>query len=211
MNEFSRSEGSHANGGGIAFGPTGLIGGDSPSDCEVRSGKSVRLGTVIRELFKLLRATLPSGIQLRHEIVTHEDWVSSDGAELRKAFLNLATCACPVMQFSGGTINFLLELEDVDGDLVAEAASAQKFLRLTITATQCVPWETLGQLFEPKPVAKGNAGGLQVVHEIVTRHGGSICAESLPGQGTTFTVLLPRAFPARGGARKEVGAGKVAV
>jgi signal transduction histidine kinase len=34
--------------------------------------------------------------------------------------------------------------------------------------------------------------GLYVVHEIVRRHGGSIAAVSADGQGSTFTMHLPR-------------------
>ncbi|ABC82575.1 ATP-binding protein [Anaeromyxobacter dehalogenans] len=38
--------------------------------------------------------------------------------------------------------------------------------------------------------------GLYVVREIVRAHGGSVSVESEPGQGTTFTVTLPRGAPA---------------
>jgi signal transduction histidine kinase len=156
----------------------------------VAGAKTIRVAKVVRDLIKLLCATVPSGIQIRNEVYTQEDWVFGDAAQLQKALLNLATSACPAMQLCGGGIGFVLELEDVDCDLVVEAESAQKFVRLTITATQAVPWETLAQIYEPD---KSNPRGLHVVHEIITAHGGSICAESLPGQGTTFIVLLPRA------------------
>ncbi len=35
--------------------------------------------------------------------------------------------------------------------------------------------------------------GLAIVHEIVTRHGGSVSVESEPGRGTTCTIDLPAA------------------
>ena len=52
-------------------------------------------------------------------------------------------------------------------------------------------------LFEPffttKPPGKGTGLGLSTCYGIVRQLGGSIRAASLPGQGTTFKVLLPRA------------------
>ena len=46
--------------------------------------------------------------------------------------------------------------------------------------------------FTTKDVGEGTGLGLSIVHELVERHGGSIdCATKL-GEGTTFTVRLPR-------------------
>ena len=54
--------------------------------------------------------------------------------------------------------------------------------------------EQLVTLFEPYRTTKekGTGLGLMISKRIVTEHGGSIAAESKPGEGTTFTLALPR-------------------
>ncbi len=63
------------------------------------------------------------------------------------------------------------------------------------TGTGMTP-ETLHHLFEPffttKPPGMGTGLGLAVAHGIVTGQGGRIEVESAPGQGSCFTVYLPR-------------------
>ena len=54
--------------------------------------------------------------------------------------------------------------------------------------------EQLANLFEPYRTTKekGTGLGLMISKRIVTEHGGSIAAESKSGEGTTFTITLPR-------------------
>lgn len=53
----------------------------------------------------------------------------------------------------------------------------------------------IDRIFEPyyttKEIGKGSGIGLAVVHGIVQRHGGSIIADSQPGQGSVFTLFFP--------------------
>ncbi|MFH1137916.1 MAG: ATP-binding protein [Pseudomonadota bacterium] len=57
--------------------------------------------------------------------------------------------------------------------------------------------ETRRLLFEPffstKPQVKGAGLGLSIAHGIIRQHKGTIEVDSLPGQGTTFTITLPTA------------------
>ena len=77
----------------------------------------------------------------------------------------------------------------------------------------CLATDDLPQLFQPytrlgKKQSAGLGLGLYLAREIVTAHGGTIEAESSPGEGTTFTVRLPLGKPKaepRGSARPEAG------
>ena len=62
-----------------------------------------------------------------------------------------------------------------------------------------MPPEVLRNLFQPffttKPLGEGTGLGLAVAHGIISSHGGRIEVTSQPGQGTCFTVHLPRVPP----------------
>ena len=84
---------------------------------------------------------------------------------------------------------------------VATVRDGEQHIRLTVADTGCgIPPDVLPKIFEPfvttKARGKGTGLGLTVVLGIVQEHGGSIAVESTPGQGTTFTLLLPRVAPA---------------
>lgn len=64
------------------------------------------------------------------------------------------------------------------------------------------------KLFDPffttKPVGKGTGLGLSISHQIVVdKHKGSIVCQSVPGQGTCFTIMIPCSQPETGVAMFE--------
>ena len=62
-----------------------------------------------------------------------------------------------------------------------------------------IPPDVLPRIFDPffttKDVGEGTGLGLSIVHELVQRHGGDITVDTKVGEGTTFTVKLPRQIP----------------
>jgi len=58
-----------------------------------------------------------------------------------------------------------------------------------------IPKQSFSQIFEPfyttKKAGSGVGLGLAVVYGIVQDHKGSITVDSVVGQGTSFTIMLP--------------------
>ena len=108
-------------------------------------------------------------------------------ASLVQVFVNLVTNAAQALTDRGGTVT--LGLAPV-GDSVAAT--------VTDDGRGMTP-EVKSRIFEPffttKPDGQGIGLGLSIVQGIVARHAGTIGVESVPGEGTTFTVLLPKNPP----------------
>lgn len=90
------------------------------------------------------------------------------------------------------------------GDVVLSTASTGTDVRITVrdTGIGLVPAD-LPQLFQRfyrgqaarAARVSGTGLGLAISRDIVRAHGGDIVVESTPGEGTTFTVLLPQRNP----------------
>ncbi len=109
--------------------------------------------------------------------------VRGDPVQLRQCFLNLARNAAQAMR-GGGTIR-----------LVVHAAKGDNAEVDVLDEGEGMTEDQLARIFDPfYSTREGGTGlGLSVVHRIVEAHGGTITAESSPGEGTAFHVRLPAA------------------
>lgn len=101
---------------------------------------------------------------------------------LQQVLMNLFLNACHAMP-AGGEIRTIVR---------RNASEAVLWVRDT---GQGIEPEQLSQLFDPfftsRTDGKGTGLGLPICRLILQRHGGSINAESVPGEGSTFTIRLP--------------------
>jgi signal transduction histidine kinase len=125
--------------------------------------------------------TMPRGVTLLLESVETLGPIAFHASTLRRALLNLVHNAIDAMP-EGGTIT-----------LAGKGTATQ--VQLTVRDTGSgIPAGRLAQIFEPLYTTKpgGTGLGLYIVQEVVTAHAGQVSVDSIPGQGTTFKIALPR-------------------
>jgi CheY-like chemotaxis protein len=119
--------------------------------------------------------------------------------QLHQVLLNLCSNAEHAMRATGGILEVGLDAIEVPVDFAVAHPPLQPgpCIRLAVSDTgHGMTPEILERIFEPffttKSVGEGTGLGLAVVHGIVTDHAGTITVTSAPGQGTTFTIYMPR-------------------
>ena len=157
----------------------------------------VKISLIVNEALKLLRATLPATIKIRHNIKSHLS-VLTDPTNIHQILMNLCTNASFAMQAEGGVLEVSLNDADLDADFARQHPDVKpgKFIRLMVKDTGCgMTPEATERIFDPffttKKVGEGTGMGLSVVHGIIKSHGGTIIVESSPGKGSAFSVFLP--------------------
>jgi PAS domain S-box-containing protein len=157
------------------------------------------IAPIVKETIKLLRASLPTTIEIRLNIESETGVVLADPTEVHQVLVNLCTNAAHAMEERGGLLEISLDEVTVDPDAVAAHGDLKpgQYLRLTVSDTgRGIDPTILERIFDPyfttKEVGKGSGLGLAVVHGIVKRHEGAIMVNTEPGVGTSFHVYLPK-------------------
>jgi two-component system NtrC family sensor kinase len=110
--------------------------------------------------------------------------IYSDAPQLRQVVLNFLTNAAHAIG-KDGVITITTRLKNGDSvDIVIRDTGGG------------IPEENLQKIFDPffttKPPGQGTGLGLSICHGIIQRLGGRITVKSQMGQGTEFTITLPR-------------------
>ena len=153
---------------------------------------------IIKEGLKLLRASLPSFIEIRQKIEPDPGIVEADPTQIHQVLMNLCTNAGQAMMEKGGLLEVTLEKVKIDNELSATNPDLRlgPYVRLTVRDTgHGMERDIMERIFDPyfttKREGEGTGLGLAVVHGIVKNHGGAIKVKSTPGKGTTFEVYFP--------------------
>ncbi|MDH3335762.1 MAG: PAS domain-containing protein, partial [Rhodospirillaceae bacterium] len=151
----------------------------------------------LSDLSSMLGRLLESPIELNMENEPELGMVKMDRNQFDQVIINLAVNAKDAMRRGGQltvrTANLKLVKPMQRGmDLVP----AGEFVTIDVIDTGTgIRKEDMGRIFEPffstKEVGEGTGLGLSTVYGIVHQAGGYVFVDSAPGEGTTFTVLLP--------------------
>ncbi|AGX86561.1 ATP-binding protein [Candidatus Symbiobacter mobilis] len=124
-------------------------------------------------------------------------------AEVAKEFAGIPKITCYPFQLNQVFMNLLVNAShaiDGKGKITIRTGfdDQQIWIAVQDTGKGILP-EHLPRIFDPffttKPVGKGTGLGLSLSYGIVKKHQGHIEVQSTPGEGTTFTVYLPRTPP----------------
>jgi PAS domain S-box-containing protein len=162
--------------------------------------KAIYLHEAVVEALKLLRASLPTTIDIRQAIAAGiQDVVLADTTQMHQVIMNLCMNAAHAMRETGGILDVRISIRHIDPVFTLHHPELRPgpHVCLMIRDTGCgMEADVVERIFEPyfttKGVGEGTGMGLAVVHGIIASHGGAMTVHSTPGMGTTFAIYLPQ-------------------
>ncbi len=171
--------------------------------------KVLELNETVAGMLKMLQRLIGENIELRWQPEAHPWPVKMDPSQLDQILANLCINARDAIS---GVGNLTIETANITFDEDYCAAHAGfvpgEYVRLAVSDDGCgMDKETMSHLFEPffttKEIGKGTGLGLATIYGAVKQNNGFINVYSEPGQGTTFTIYLPRHRGKAGQAQPE--------
>ncbi|MCC6488196.1 MAG: PAS domain-containing protein [Candidatus Hydrogenedentes bacterium] len=159
----------------------------------------VNLSDVVREMSHLLSVSVTKRAKLTFDFQEDLPAVSADVTQVRQIVMNLITNASEALGELGGEIRLSTGAREYSEQFLREnylgdELPAGTYVTLEVQDSGCGMDEaTQKRLFDPFFTTKfaGRGLGMAAVLGIVRGHHGTVRVRSAPGEGTTFTVLLP--------------------
>jgi PAS domain S-box-containing protein len=145
--------------------------------------ETVLLHEIIEQRFAFIQSLFDAaGVTLHTQLDHAAPPVHADEEQLWQAILNLARNAIEAMP-EGGTLQ--VSVESAGDDTLLVISDTGKGMST----------DEAKNLFKPFYSTKpgGTGLGLPLTQQIIHEHGGRIEVQTVPGQGTTFTIRLPKA------------------
>lgn len=165
------------------------------TDQEIRP---IDMGPLVKEALKMLRATLPSTIDINVNLDPDICAVLAEPTQIHQVIINLCTNAAHAMREKGGTLDISLAKIELTPQttLLQSDMNPGPYVILTVSDTGTgISSGILDRIFDPffttKERGEGTGLGLSVVYGIVKGYGGYITVQSEVGNGSVFRVYLP--------------------
>jgi CheY-like chemotaxis protein len=150
----------------------------------------------VDEALRLLRASLPSTLEIQVEHDPGTPNVLGDTTQLHQVIMNLGTNAAQAIGAAEGVIHVSTREVVIEAGVAPGGPAPGRYALLTVRDTgRGMSADVLERVFEPffttKGLGRGTGLGLSVVHGIVKAHEGALSVTSELGRGTSFHVYFP--------------------
>jgi len=152
--------------------------------------KPLQLSLVVKETLKLLRAALPSTVEIRQDIRDNSGLVLADLSQMHQLIVNLCTNGARSLRRKGGVVEVSLSDLWLDHDTVDHLSNLEPgpYVRLSVRILGLrsdIEEEAISEAQEMEQ-------SLEVSRSIVAAHEGDIIVDNQAANGTVFHVFFPR-------------------
>ncbi len=149
------------------------------------SFKQIQFKNVVEKTINLIEGQLPSEISIKTEVPENIE-VYLDPKRIRQVLINLILNSAQAMT-KGGVLT-IKAWEGIENDV-------KTFYFQVQDTGHGISKQDFDKIFDPffttRDVGRGSGLGLSISHSIIEQHRGHIDVESVPGEKTKFTVVLP--------------------
>lgn len=158
--------------------------------------ETFEVGASVQLLAQMINPLIGACIELRIELPSQPCYIHADAGQFDTALINMAVNARDAMQGEGLLVIGVARVAQIPAS-ATQGAQAGDFVAVSLTDTGAgIEPQQIERIFEPffttKEVGKGTGLGLSQVFGFAQQSGGGLVVHSQPGQGTCFTLYLPR-------------------
>lgn len=163
---------------------------------------SVNLNDVVKNNFHLFRASIPSNVELLHDLTEPLAPIEADRAQIQQIVMNLILNAAEAIGHLDGRIEIVTYVQHVKDigrshwKFVSNKLAPGDYVIMEVHDNGCgISSDTITRIFDPFFTTKsfGSGLGLAAVLGIMHAHGGAIKVFSEKNKGTTFKLYFPAA------------------